>query len=234
MWLSSQPAASCPQLKDMDDSKVLVDGERGRDGLLEVFLERRKALVFLGVGLFLILIGLLSSFFEKKQQIFVGKESVSTFSNEATTSAQREIIIDVEGAVIRTGVYRLPSDSRVQDALVVAGGMAERADREYVAKTMNLAAKLADGGKVYIPFVGEIKGTSVANFGNLGSVSGGGSVININVASLSDLDALPGVGGVTAQKIIDGRPYSKTEDLVEKKIVNKSVFEKIKGKIAVY
>ncbi len=142
----------------------------------------------------------------------------------------REISIDVQGAVMKAGVYKLKSDSRMQDALVAAGGLSEDADREKVAKTLNLASKLTDGAKIYIPAVGEVgsvvAGASTVSDGNSGT-------ININSASEEELDSLSGVGKVTAAKIIDNRPYAKIEDLLEKKIVGKSVFDKIKDKIGV-
>lgn len=73
--------------------------------------------------------------------------------------------------------------------------------------------------KVYIPFHGQTLGVSSQQAQN--------RLININPASLTDLDSLPGVGQVTAQKIIDERPYQDLSDLYTKKIVSKSTFDKI-------
>lgn len=146
----------------------------------------------------------------------------------------KQITVDVEGAVVKPGVYDLKSDARVQDALIAAGGLSEKADRDKVAKGLNLAAKLTDGGKIYIAFVGE---STVS----LGTVGGGGTVlgsssslVNINTASASQLDKLQGIGPVTAEKIISNRPYGAIEELVSKKILGKKVFEQIKSKISVY
>lgn len=143
-----------------------------------------------------------------------------------------QITVDVEGGVINPGVYKLSSDSRIQDALVAAGGISAAADRDWVAKNLNLALKLKDGMKVYIPGRGGST-MGVSNGSNVGAV-GIGAQININSASVSELDGLPGVGPVTAQKIIDNRPYGAIEELLEKKIVSASVFEKIKEKISTY
>lgn len=148
----------------------------------------------------------------------------------------KQITIDIEGAVEKPGVYTLLANSRIQDALIVSGGLSQNADRQQVAQNLNLAAPLTDGAKIYIPAVGE----QIMTSGNMsdnstGSVQGAGSkMVNINQASESDLDGLPGVGPVTAQKIIDNRPYQNVQDLLDKKVVGQSVFSKIKGQVSVY
>lgn len=153
-------------------------------------------------------------------------------SSSATESAKvKEIIIDVAGAVLKPGVYRLSFDSRVQDALVAAGGLSEAADREWLAKNLNLALKLKDGVKIYIP---PLRSESFAGQAStVGSITTE-SLININTVSEGELDSLPGIGPVTAQKIINARPYEAIEDLLNKKIVGSKVFEQIKEKITVY
>lgn len=143
---------------------------------------------------------------------------------------EKEIVVDVEGAVEKPGIYRLPMDSRHQDALIAAGGMNKSADRSLVAKTFNMAAKLTDGMKLYIPHKGEV----ISVTSNSGSAVAGvaTSIISINSGSVGELDSLPGVGQVTANKIISNRPYGSLEELVSKKAVSKSVFEKIKDRIS--
>lgn len=141
---------------------------------------------------------------------------------------EQKITVDVEGAVINTGVYSLSSNSRVKDALISAGGLSAGADRGWIEKNLNLAQKLSDSAKIYVPRIGETVAQS--SNGSNGVISSSG-LTNINSASLSELDNLPGVGPVTAQKIIDGRPYSSINDLLAKKIVKDAVFQKIKDKI---
>jgi len=148
----------------------------------------------------------------------------------------KQITIDVEGAVEKPGVYTLPANSRIQNALIVAGGLSQSADRQLVAQNLNLAAPLMDGAKLYIPAVGEQMMTS-GNGPNSSSENiqeSGTKSVNINQASETDLDALPGVGPVTAQKIIDNRPYQEVQDLLDKKVVGQSVFDKIKDLVSVY
>jgi len=182
-------------------------------------------LILLGYGL----IGLLGSSSGSNDVIF---EKAQT-SESASQSGN--ILVDVEGAVVSPGVYNLPKDSRVKDALIVSGGVSGEADRLWVSRNLNLALKISDGAKIYIPFEGE-KQSSPALSGSTGGSStvGIGGSININSASEKELDTLPGVGLVTAQKIIDNRPYQVLEDLVSKKVVSSKVFDNIKDKITLY
>lgn len=174
------------------------------------------------LGLMFFIYGLIGLFFTNKtasdEVIF---EASSSKQNQ---SEAKTIFVDIEGAVANPGLYELPEHSRIQDALVAAGGIAAKADREYIAKNLNLAIKLTDGAKIYIPFVGE----AVAG---IEAVDG---LININTGSQAQLETLSGIGPVTAKKIIDGRPYSAVDELLNKKIVGSSVFSDIKDKITVY
>ena len=189
-------------------------------------------LIFLGYGL----IALLGAADSSKEIIFEAGSN-SGLSSESTSNQDkdRNIIVDVEGAVLNPGVHHVASDSRIFDALIKAGGLGVDADRNWVTKNLNLAAKLADGAKIYIPRIGEdVKSITwgTGTTGITGSIAD--SQVNINTASEQALDSLPGVGPVTAQKIINGRPYSSIDELLSKKIVGSKVFEQIKEKITVY
>ncbi len=159
-------------------------------------------------------------------------------ATEASDSAKlaSNIAVDVEGAVVKPGIYALSQGSRVQDALVLAFGLSEKADRSWVEKNLNLAAKLSDGAKIYIPRLGELQ-NSTTNFvqgvASDGSIANPNSLINVNSASSSELDALPGVGPATAQKIINNRPYNSVDELLSKKSVNSKVFSQIKDKVSI-
>ncbi len=186
-------------------------------------------LMFLGYGL----IALIGSSNSSREIIFEpGSDSVlsSESSNESKAS---QIVVDVEGAVLKPGVHYISSNSRLQDALIAAGGLASNADRDWVTKNVNLAAKLADGAKIYIPKIGESGTESIKSIKSIKGVDAEDE-ININTASEQALDSLTGIGPVTAQKIINGRPYASIDDLLSKKIVGSKVFEEIKEKISVY
>jgi DNA uptake protein ComE-like DNA-binding protein len=161
------------------------------------------------------------------------------------------VTIDIEGGVVRPGVYTLPFDAIIDDAIASAGGFTDSADLEYVAKVINRAGKVVDGGKIYIPTKQDTtsynngfatSGQDSVSSQNQGSVvampgmaSQNGAffnLISINTASFSELDSLPGIGPVTATKIISNRPYQTLEELVSRKVVGKSVYGKIKEKIS--
>jgi competence protein ComEA len=180
-------------------------------------------MIFFAYGL----IGLFSASKSSSEDIIFEASSSVKQNSEINT-----ILVDVEGAVVKPGVYKLPQESRIQDGLVAASGLSAKADRSYLAKNMNLAMKLTDGSKIYIPIVGEVVGGISAPSASSGVAVD--ALVNINTSSESQLDALPGVGPVTAQKIIAGRPYNSVNDLLSKKVVGTKVFDQIKDKITLY
>ena len=140
------------------------------------------------------------------------------------------IIVDISGAVKNPGVYSLPAGSRFGEALEAAGGVQpDKVDSEYLSKQINLASEVRDGQKIYIPFQGDNLATIPAS--GIGSEPASvylTNLISVNTASSSQLDSLPGVGPATSAKIIAARPYGSLEELVSKKAVSQSVYEKIK------
>lgn len=123
------------------------------------------------------------------------------------------LVVDVRGAVVREGVYELPPGGRVQDAIEAAGGVAPDAD----LATINLARRLRDGEVVLVARLGGGPGTP-AGADDSPQASDENGRVNINTASVAELELLPGIGEVTAQRIIDFReqngPYRSVDDLV--------------------
>lgn len=121
-------------------------------------------------------------------------------------SSQGAVVVHVAGAVQRSGVYRLNDGDRVVDAVAAAGGMAANAEPDAI----NLAARLVDGQRVYVPKVGE----AVPQVGDAGAPSG---PLDLNTASEEQLDDLPGVGPATAAAIVAHRetngPFGSVDDL---------------------
>lgn len=144
-----------------------------------------------------------------------------------TGEAAGEIVIDVQGAVVVPGLHRLPAGSRVADALDAAGGYSEAADVAAAARVLNLAAPLVDGQQISVPAIGEAAGT--------GSGSGDG-LVNLNHATQSELEALPGIGPVTAGKIIAARqerPFATLDELVSRDVLTTRQLEQIADLVTV-
>jgi len=168
-------------------------------------LSRRRALVVVACAL---------GFVFAASRLFSGP---GTTPHAATTgapiaparlaSAPRAVVVDVEGAVRRPGVYRLNSGARIADAIARAGGATPRADSALV----NLAAPVADGEQVLVPRIGN--GAAAAT-GPPGSTT---TPVDLNSATVEQLDELPGIGPVTAQKIVDFRaehgPFTSVDQL---------------------
>lgn len=181
------------------------------------------------MGFVFLVIGLIQLYSPKEQSIL---ESITVQANLSPSLPfkQNTIQVDVEGAVVNPGVYSIAATSRMKDALIAAGGLSEEADRNYVAKQINLAIKAGDGAKLYIPKTGEIAKIEESTQG----VNITTGLININTATADQLDNLPGIGQVTAQKIISARPFSSIEELLTKKVISNSVFQKIKDAVTIY
>ena len=154
------------------------------------------------------------------------------------TGAGLLIAVDVGGAVQRPGVYRLPAGSRIADAIAAAGGYSPRVDVAAASDRLNLAAVLADGERVRVPARGEPGGAA----GGAAGASGGtaprasGGPVDQNRATAAELEALPGIGPVTAAKIIaarEGTPFTSVDDLRTRGLVGPATFAKIKALVAV-
>lgn len=157
---------------------------------------------------------------------------------------------EVSGAVLTPGVYCLPPESLLVDLVERAGGfdLSKYASR-YITQKLNLAEVIVPNKKYYIPYewdmpssVNYIASPQTANkqeeakqeLTEQPSPSNpGGSCININSASVDELDSLDGIGPATAEKVISARPFSKIEDLLNVSGIGEATFNKFKDKICV-
>jgi competence protein ComEA len=206
---------------------------------VEKFLtsSRNRILLLLCViGLVLVAIGF---FFFKSGLNFSGTK-VEVLSGSTEIDNSKDITVEIAGEVISPGVYKLPLGSRVDDLLVAAGGFSAKADRIWTDKYLNRAARLTDGQKVYIPNVNQQSTSSTANNGGGDQTtsptfsSDSNALININTASLDQLDSLPEIGPKHGQSIIEHRPYSNASELVSKGAITQSLLDKIKNNITIY
>jgi len=159
----------------------------------------------------------------------------STPSGEAVVlrpvPTDKPIVVHITGAVPRPGVYALPQGARIQDGISAAGGFLAEAEKTNI----NLAQNLEDGEKLDIPFVegaSPVLATPVPEV-----VSATSELVNINTASIAELDTLPGIGPTTAQKIIDYRdqngPFLSTEDIINVSGIGPASYERLKDLISV-
>ena len=175
------------------------------------------------------------------------KETQSNYQKE--NSSPRKIFVDIAGAVNNPGMYEATLGARLKDILTLAGGLSDEADRIFFQRNFNLARIVTDQEKIYIPSSWEINsGIFIENSRTLdyispknitqtevvsqNSLQNTNEKISLNQASVEELDTLPGIGKITAQKIINNRPYQSIDELLTKKVVGKSTFEKIKDLIS--
>jgi competence protein ComEA len=156
---------------------------------------------------------------------FQGRPDATPVVREVVEEGPREKLkVHVAGAVARPGVYEFPEGKRIIDAIEEAGGTLPDAQPE----TLNLAAKLADGQKVFVPKKGEVIPTSAFTPGVENKVP-------LNSATAGQLNELPGIGEVLANRIVEWRQaharFSKLEDLMQVEGIGAKKYEQLRDKI---
>lgn len=197
-----------------------------------------------------VLIGVLAGFVLAGALVFVSRAPAGEPILLQPAPTKAPIAVHVIGAVPRPGLYEFAEGARVQDAIDAAGGMLAEASLD----ALNLAALLEDGQKLVIPYQ---DGREVSTEGETvdlpsveetdpmlseapaesGAVESGIELVNINTASLDELNSLPGIGPTIAQRIIDYREvnglFSTIEDLMNVSGIGPSTFEELKDLITV-
>jgi len=165
----------------------------------EFLLQRRRALLAAAVALALLLLAV-------RYVLPAGTTTPATPlppppapGASATGASAARVVVDVVGAVRQPGLYRLPQGSRIADAVAQAGGATGKAELAQV----NLAAPLADGEQVVVPKRGAAGATIAPSASGAGA--GPAAPVQLSTATLEQLETLPGIGPVMAQKILDYR-----------------------------
>jgi competence protein ComEA len=158
-------------------------------------------------------------------------------TGESDATGGGELVLEIVGAVQQPGVFRLPAGSRVGDLITAAGGYGPRVDTVRAAQELNLATTLRDGDQVRVPSRDDI---AVAAGPGAASGPGGGEAgdgpLDLNRATAAELDALPGIGPVTIEKILTSRdeaPFQTVEDLRSRGLVGEKTFEKVRDALTV-
>lgn len=153
-------------------------------------------------------------------------------ADKGENKGEKYITVYINGEVKNPGVYNLKSDSRVNDLIKASGGLSDKADKS----RLNLARKLKDEDYIFVDSIME-KAAINDTSGSVNNVKPSGKV-NINKATKDELKTIPGIGDVTAQKIIDYREanngFTRIEDIKKIDRIGEKTFEKIKDKIDVY
>ncbi len=167
--------------------------------------------------------------------------AASGSSGSAGPNAGGELVVEVAGAVARPGLYRLNAGQRVADAIAAAGGYGPRVDAARATERLNLAARVADGDRILVPSRDDPSPAPIT------TAPGGGRRRWRTPPALrgrststgpraAELDTLPGIGPVTAAKIIaarDAQPFASVDDLRTRKLVGPSTFEKLRDLVVV-
>lgn len=191
--------------------------------------------------IFLCIIICISIYFftkDKSDDFSLSNNLYITNSTEETQPEEKEIIIHIDGEIINPGIVLLPSGSRISDAITASGGITAQADLSKI----NLAYELSDGQKIYvpsvldedeIPYIQNDAGTNVV----IPDISSNSSLVNINTATQSELESLPGIGASTASKIINYRKengkFKQIEDIMNVNGIGESKFNNIKNYICI-
>jgi competence protein ComEA len=168
-----------------------------------------------------------------------GASAVGTPAGSGSSTGAGRLVVDVVGKVRRPGVYRVADGARVDDALRMAGGALPGAE----LNSLNLARKVVDGEQIAVGVAGAggaggaaPPGSTVAG-GPAGSAATPGAPVNLNTATVQQLDALPGIGPVLAQRILDWRTqhgrFASVDQLREVTGIGPSRFDDLKPLVAV-
>ncbi|MFA6081351.1 MAG: helix-hairpin-helix domain-containing protein [Patescibacteria group bacterium] len=171
-----------------------------------------------------------------------------TETSQTYLTSENTIFVDVSGAVKKPDLYEFVVGTRIKEVINKAGGLSDEVDLAFFKRNFNLSRVVNDQEKIYVPSSMEINaGIFIQNIRTFDYVSPALNVsnntsidqppanqmISLNSATIEELDQLPGIGQVTANKIIINRPYLTIEELLTKKTINKNVFEKIKNLISI-
>lgn len=187
------------------------------------------------------------------EQDLKGENVYEVEHNECPVEEKKDecgMYVDVSGALNNPGVYCLEEGSLVVDAVKKAGGFTNEVALSYIERSINLSMPITEHQKLYFPSTSELicelkpftlkeeevipnQETNEENNNADDPLTDEKKCININTATITELDSLDGVGASTAQKIIDSRPYSSTSDLLKVSGIGEATYNKFKDNICI-
>ncbi|MDR3127804.1 MAG: helix-hairpin-helix domain-containing protein [Bifidobacteriaceae bacterium] len=198
----------------------------------KTFISSAAAIIIVFIS---VIITLTANSPDNSNQINASEPIANTNNNQLLDLTNSKLFIDIQGEINKPGVYELDVGSRVSDVIKLADGLKKSAD----ASTINQARKLTDGEQIYIPKIN----TSQTDNSNLNqnpnnqTLSNSVSGININTATITELDTLNGIGPAIAQRIIDYRTqngsFSNIDEIKNVKGIGDAIFDKIKDQIRI-
>ena len=195
-------------------------------------MKRNKKIIGSVALIIIILIFFTAGYFINRTPKNYNDKDIFMEEDKGEKAGVKYITVYINGEVKNPGVYNLKSDSRVNDLIKASGGLSDKADKS----RLNLARKLKDEDYIFVDSIME-KGTINGTSDSVNNAKPSGKV-NINKATKEELKTVPGIGDVTAQKIIDYREsnngFTRIEDIKKIDRIGEKTFEKIKDKIDVY
>lgn len=227
--------------------------EQSDKKLSRFFLKARKHIVLfcivLSIGLFALYSGINLIASSSNQSKASEKVGLSSPRTQPISRHASEIYVDLSGAVVKPDTYKVKEGTRLFELVSLAGGLSAEADKAFIQRNFNFAIILTDEQKVHLPSVYEVRDGIYTERNKLVSLDYASPLtrnasqqstrdsqekndaISLNTGSLEQLKILPGVGDVTAQRIIAGRPYTTVEDILNKGIIKQSLYDKIVNQI---
>lgn len=204
-------------------------------------MEYKKILSIIGgvlAVIVIILVGRVMMASSTKEKVMVTNAVNTTRVEETTTMIPQNCYVDIKGEVLRPGVYEFSCESRIQEVIKKAGGFTEEADETKI----NLAQKITDQMQMIVPNVnskqegGVTEGNSEkGNSSNTTPSNSKQGTVNINTATLEELQTIKGIGKKKAEAILQYRkehgPFRTKEDLLEVKGIGKKALEAIESQV---
>lgn len=154
--------------------------------------------------------------------------NLTACSDQVLVQEKQTMVAEVSGAVTSPGVYVVSEQARLSELIQLAGGFSASASGRFIGRDLNLASRVTDGQKVYVPFEDEMEIKEQTAESSQLEITG----VSINSASVQELQTLPGIGSKRAEDIVANRPYSSLTELTEMGVLTSSVFEQIETQLS--